>query len=233
MSNDRIEASPKGAYTRQRILDATAKVLSQKGLAATRLSDIAKEAEVQAPAIYYYFNSREDLIVEVIVFGSVSSHEIVTGVLAELPPTLSPLDRLIIAVEVHLRNALQISDYALASTRNIGQLPEKLMERPDAERRRYGRLWRDLIQDAVDAGQCHPEVNPTVSLLLVLGALNYTIEWLDPSRRSVDEVVEAAQLMIRNGIGRPDAKVTEPPMHIGDPQEWLAARDTQAPAIQA
>ncbi len=222
MALDRVEDVSKGVLTRQRILDSAAKVLRRKGLVATRLSDIAREAKVQAPAIYYYFDSREDLIVEVIMYGATSSYDLVEGVLGTLSDEFSPLDRILVAVETHLRNALQISDFTLAATRNIGQLPESLLAKPDAERQRYGALWRRLIQDAVDAGQCHAGLNPTVSLLLVLGALNYTTEWFDEERGSVDAVVHAAQLLIRNGIGRPDAQVIEPTPLIGDPREWLA-----------
>ena len=55
----------KSARTRERILDAAAHVLSRKGYAGTRLTDVADQAGLQAPAIYYYFPSREDLIEEV------------------------------------------------------------------------------------------------------------------------------------------------------------------------
>ena len=63
------ETGSKSARTRERILDAAAHVLSRKGYAGTRLSDVADQAEIQAPAIYYYFPSRDDLIEEVMWSG--------------------------------------------------------------------------------------------------------------------------------------------------------------------
>jgi len=42
----------KSARTRKRILDAAAYVLSRKGYAGTRLSDVAELAKLQTPAIY-------------------------------------------------------------------------------------------------------------------------------------------------------------------------------------
>ena len=59
----------KSTRTRARILDAAAHVLSVKGFAGTRLTDVADYADLQAPAIYYYFPSREDLIEEVMYCG--------------------------------------------------------------------------------------------------------------------------------------------------------------------
>ena len=45
------DGSVQGAGTRERILDATARVLSERGYAGTKLSAIAEYAEIQAPAI--------------------------------------------------------------------------------------------------------------------------------------------------------------------------------------
>ncbi|MBI3692044.1 MAG: TetR family transcriptional regulator, partial [Mycolicibacterium aromaticivorans] len=45
------EVESKSQRTRQRILDAAAHVLSVKGFAGTRLSDVAEFAQLQAPAI--------------------------------------------------------------------------------------------------------------------------------------------------------------------------------------
>ena len=59
----------KSQRTRTRILDAAAHVLSVRGFAGTRLTDVAEYAQLQAPAIYYYFASREILIEEVMFCG--------------------------------------------------------------------------------------------------------------------------------------------------------------------
>jgi TetR/AcrR family transcriptional regulator, cholesterol catabolism regulator len=36
--------------------------------------------------------------------------------------------------------------------------------------------------------------------LLVLGALNWSAEWFDPRRSSVDTIVSNAQVLVRNGL---------------------------------
>src|SRR5689334_6480338 len=75
----------KSARTRARILDSAAHVLSIKGYAGMRLSDVADHAELQAPAIYYYFPSREDLIEEVMWAGIADMRDHVTAVLGAAP----------------------------------------------------------------------------------------------------------------------------------------------------
>jgi AcrR family transcriptional regulator len=54
---------------RSAILDATLKLISERGFHDTPMSQIAKEAGVSAGIIYHYFENKEDLICE--LFGEV------------------------------------------------------------------------------------------------------------------------------------------------------------------
>ena len=194
------DPGPKSAKTRQRILDAAAHVLSRKGYAGTRLEDVASAAEVAAPAIYYYFASRDDLVEEVMWSGIARLREHVTGTLAALPPGAGPLDRIDAAVEAHLRYSLEISDYATASIRNAGQVPESIAIGPTAEASRYGDLWRALLRDADRAGLLRPDLDPVAARMMVLGALNWAAEWWNPRRGSIEVVVRTAQSLVRHGL---------------------------------
>ncbi|MDX6234242.1 MAG: hypothetical protein QOH68_3339 [Nocardioidaceae bacterium] len=190
----------KSARTRIRILDAAAHVLSTKGYAGMRLTDVADYADLQAPAIYYYFPSREDLIEEVMWVGIADMREHVTEVLSTLPPEMTPLERILVAVEAHLRHELEISDYATASIRNAGQVPESIRKRQIAEEVKYGEVWSALIRSAAAEGQIRPELDLYIAQMLVFGALNWTAEWWDPKRGSVDAIVHNAQSFIRAGL---------------------------------
>jgi TetR/AcrR family transcriptional regulator, cholesterol catabolism regulator len=197
------EALSKSARTRSRILNAAAHVLSVKGYAGTRLSDVAEYAELQAPAIYYYFPSREDLIEEVMYAGIADMRRHLQAALDALPPETSPIDKILAAVEAHLRHELELSDYASASIRNAGQMPERLRARQLKEEVAYGRIWRRLFDEARADGQLRDDLDARLAQLLVIGALNWCAEWFDPRRSSVDTVVSNAQVLVRNGLSAP------------------------------
>ena len=184
------DADSKSARTRARILDAAAHVLSSKGFAGTRLSDVAEHAEIQAPAIYYYFGSREELIEEVMYCGVAELRKHVQEALNDLPPETLPLDRIMTAVEAHLRHELEIS----------GQIPQHLRTRQLKEETSYGRMWRRLFDNALAEGQIRADLDPRYAQLLVLGALNWAAEWRDPRRDSVDSIVVNAQSLVRHGL---------------------------------
>jgi TetR/AcrR family transcriptional regulator, cholesterol catabolism regulator len=193
-------AASKSARTRRRILNAAAHILSVKGYAGTRLSDVAEYAELQAPAIYYYFASRDDLIEEVMYAGIADMRTHLQGALDALPSDASPMDKILAAVEAHLRHELELSDYASASIRNAGQIPERLRARQLKEEAAYGRIWRRLFDEARADGELRGDLDARHAQLLVLGALNWAAEWFDPRRSSVDTIVSNAQVLVRNGI---------------------------------
>jgi AcrR family transcriptional regulator len=198
-SGAEVRAS-KSARTRERLLDAAARVLSEKGFAGTRLSDIAELAAVQAPAIYYYYPSREDLIEAVVYAGAAAMYRHLTEALDALPAEATPADRVSAAVEAHLRHELQLSYYSKAIVRNANQLPEHVSRRALAEVARYNDIWRMLIAELAAAGQLRADVVPAVARMVVLGALNWSTEWWDPDRGSIDEVISTAQSMVLHAL---------------------------------
>lgn len=194
------EPESKSQRTRQRILDAAAHVLSVKGFAGTRLNDVAEYAELQAPAIYYYFPSRENLIEEVMYCGISDMRHYLQETLDALPDGTPPLDRILAAVEAHLRHELELSDYATASIRNAGQIPEHLRTRERKESAAYSKIWQRLFDDAAAEGEMRDDLDPRIVQGLVLGALNWAAEWWDPRRGSLDAIVASAQALVRSGI---------------------------------
>lgn len=190
----------KSARTRERLLDAAAAVLSRKGFAGTRLSDIAEQAHVQAPAIYYYYPSREDLIEEVMYVGAAAMRTHLVEALAALLPDAAPATRIATAVEAHLRHELEISDYARAIIRNANQLPEHVSRRALAEVTAYNDIWRGLVADLDTAGQLRADVDAGAARMIVLGALNWAAEWWDPARGPIDDVIRTAQSMVLHAL---------------------------------
>jgi TetR/AcrR family transcriptional regulator, cholesterol catabolism regulator len=195
---------PKSERTRTRIRDAAAHLLSVNGFAGTRLADVAESTDIPSSAIYYHFPSRDDLVEEVMFRGISDMCQRLQQTLDALPADSAPMDRIMAAVEAHLRNELELSDYCTAWIRNSGQLPEELGKRQKKGEAAYGRIWQGLFDDAVAAGEINPELDGALVRLLVLGALNWVPEWWDPHRGSVDDIVAKAQLVLRTGLTSAD-----------------------------
>jgi AcrR family transcriptional regulator len=190
----------KSAVTRQRILDAAARVFRAKGYAGARLADIAAEAGMQAGSLYYHFDSREDLVGEVMRVGLERTHAYVVDRLGELTAPAGPVDRLRTAIEAHLVSVLQISDYASATIKLIGQVPAQVRERQLAAERAYGALWRGLLEDARAAGAIRPDVELSAIRMAILGALNWSVEWYDPRGARPERIARDIAAMVLEGL---------------------------------
>jgi AcrR family transcriptional regulator len=196
----------KSEQTRERLLDAAAKVFRDKGYAGARLSDIAREAGMHTPGVYYYFSSKEELVEEVLRVGVARACAFVEERVAAVPEGASALDRLRAAIEGHVVLVLEIGDYTSANIRIFGQVPDDIRVRHLADQRAYGLVWREVLEAAQAAGELRPDLDLSVLRMLILGALNWTVEWYRPGSQSATEVARAATTMICEGVGLPSVR---------------------------
>jgi AcrR family transcriptional regulator len=200
VSTRTTEAGSKSERTRERVISAAAMTLSRLGYSGTRLVDVAEEAGLQAPAIYYYFPSRDHLIEEVVVVGTIKLRDYVAAALDRAPASATALDRLDIAIDAHIRQLMSESSFAHAVIRNVGQLPPAIRGRQLIEERKYAEIWRSLFRVAHADGSMRADLDPELARLLVIGSLNWATEWWTPQRGSLDSVIATAQSIIRRGI---------------------------------
>jgi TetR/AcrR family transcriptional regulator, cholesterol catabolism regulator len=198
----------KSDRTRRRLLDAAAAVISRKGYAGTRLADITAAAQIRPPAIYYYFDSLDDLIEEVMYSGATQMRDHLLERLDALPAGATPRDRLAAAVEAHLRMELGISDYSTTIIRNANQLPDDVARRALKIIGEYNAVWRQLLAELRTASELAPDLEPATARMLVLGALNWAAEWYDPQRGPIDDVITTAQSLILRGLTGDDRPTT-------------------------
>lgn len=170
----------KSERTRARVLDAAADVLAASGYAAFGLVAVAERAGLQAGSLYYHFESKDELVLEVLRIGTDNARRAVDEAIGELGPHAEPVDVLRAAIRAHLTAVLAHGSFTRASIRSYGQLPPPLAERHREAQRAYGATWRRLIEDAARAGAVRSDLDLRTTRLLLLGAMNWSIEWYDP-----------------------------------------------------
>ncbi len=57
-----------GLAARERILDATCRVIVDKGMAAVRVGDIAREAGLSTALVHYHFATKDEVLLEAVVW---------------------------------------------------------------------------------------------------------------------------------------------------------------------
>ncbi|MGA7988389.1 MAG: TetR/AcrR family transcriptional regulator [Candidatus Dormiibacterota bacterium] len=81
---------------RSQIVHAAARVLGRKGYGATSLKDVAREARVAPGLLHYYFESKEDLLLEVV---SVMERQVIADWKAAIAGIEDPLERIVAGLD--------------------------------------------------------------------------------------------------------------------------------------
>jgi AcrR family transcriptional regulator len=192
----------KSARTRQRILDAAASAFRRDGFASVTLKDIAERAGLQTGSLYYHFDGKEDLVDAILSAGTEGAFVATREAVEALGKRAEPLARLRAAIGAHLRVVLSEGSYASANLRILGQVPEAIREKHLRRQRAYGAFWDALLHDAAAAGAVRADLDLSVTRMLALGALNWSVEWYRKGRRSPSEIAAHATTLILDGIAR-------------------------------
>jgi len=172
----------KAAKTRAEILRAAARVLRDNGYKATTLRLIADEADMKAGSVYYHFKSKEAIVDEVLNAGL---SDLLTGVGTAIAVFNEPYDhhsRIATAIWTHLDFLFKASEFTSANIRSYGMLPNHFRERHRGIRHEYGRLWDRILREAQEDGAIRSDIKIVPLRQVMLGALNWTVEWFDPNK---------------------------------------------------
>jgi AcrR family transcriptional regulator len=156
----------------QEILEAAARVITDRGLADTRISDIAERCGVSPGLILYYFDSKDRLLVEALTHAN---DQFYLRLSRELRRTPSARDQLARIVELSVPGLLpeyeRLDEWALWVEIWVRALrdPNLAKEREELDRR-----WRRSIADIIRRGRStgeFPEGRDAEDLGLQIGAM--------------------------------------------------------------
>lgn len=201
-------ASGRSIESRARILDAAARLFAERGYGLTKMKDVADALGMHVTALYYHFESKEALAAEVL--GRVQSAALPVEETARGDDHSSHRDRITAAIKTYLNGILRTDFYGRAR-QSIGQhLPQAAREQTREIAHRQGLLWKTMLQDARDAGEIRGDIDMTVARMMLLGAMNWSIEWFEDGRLSVDDYAETLTTLLFEGFGETGRKPAAP-----------------------
>jgi AcrR family transcriptional regulator len=161
-----------GKDRHQEILEAAARVITDRGLAETRIQDIAERCGVSPGLILYYFESKDRLLVEALTYANDKYYLAQARDLRRLDSATAQLERLIdLSVPGFLPDYERLEEWALWIEIWVRALRDPALAR---EREVLDRRWRQSIADIVrhgrDTGE-FPAGEDADELGMVLGAL--------------------------------------------------------------
>lgn len=185
--------------TRERILLEAARLFRHHGYVATTLREVADAAGIKAGSIYYHFESKDQILGEVLDKGILAVVDAVRRRVEALPPRATAREKFAAAIEGHLWGLLHHGDFTSANIRIYGQIPAAAKNRHRKIRREYTELWDRLLEDALQRGELRADIGMTIVRLFVIGALNWTVEWYNPQKGSFEDFVKQITTIVFDG----------------------------------
>jgi AcrR family transcriptional regulator len=161
-----------GKDRHQEILEAAARVITDRGLAETRISDIAERCGVSPGLILYYFESKDRLLVEALTSANDQFYLRLSREMRRMDSARQQLERLVeLSVPGLLPEYERLDEWALWIEIWVRALrdPKLAQEREVLDRR-----WRQSIADIIRLGRStgeFPDGEDADQLGLELGAM--------------------------------------------------------------
>ena len=186
---DRERNGERDDAVRRRIIRAAAEIYREHGYERAGMTDIARRLGMTAPALYWYFRSKEDILVAFLEHTIADLIQFVRS----LVHSSEPKQRLWEFMHAYALWQLQQQElsaayeriYALGHLRN--SLPERQRQRITSLEREFYGMLRDLIADVQGKREAENAHAPIAFALI--GMVEHLISWFKPGGpMSVKEV---------------------------------------------
>jgi AcrR family transcriptional regulator len=183
--------------SRQTILDAAARIFSEKGYHATSMNDIANAVNLQKASIYYHVASKQEILLLIL---DEALDLVISRVSEVISKETAIKDKLRSAVQIYLTILTEQPNLASVLLLEHKSLKPEFHDRHVPRRDKFEQLWRDLLQKGTDEGTFNiKDVNLTTRALL--GLMNWVVTWYKAEGAlSVIEIADQYTDLILEGI---------------------------------
>jgi len=144
----------------QEIVEAAARVITERGLAETRIADIAEQAGVSPGLILYYFESKDRLLSEALTYANDQFYLRMSREIRRIPSAREQLRRLVdLSVPGYLPEYGRLDEWALWIEVWVRALRDAEMAK---DREALDQRWRNQIAEIVRTGQASGEFTSAV-----------------------------------------------------------------------
>lgn len=190
--------------TKQNLLNAGLEVFSRKGYAATRVEDIARQADVTIGAFYHHFGGKSNLYIALVEKGDAKTNQLAQQVIAEGGTPATVLRRLLVRLLQFLEKDPEYRAVVALFMNKTETVPElaDISEQSLAGRRRLAQYLANLIEQGVEAGEFRSSFSPEDAALALLGFINgMALIWVqDQEHFSINKRAESFVDLFLAGI---------------------------------
>ncbi|SKA94947.1 TetR/AcrR family transcriptional regulator [Sporosarcina newyorkensis] len=187
---------------KEKITQASILLFEQKGFSQTSIQDIVDSIGVTKGTFYYYFTSKEQLLMEI--------HLDYISDLLNRQQSIMENEKLTYQEKLEKVIVLLIADIqdkgpsGRVFFREMRHLVEENVETIDKQRDLFRLNIEQLVANGIQAGEFRPELRADIVAFGVLGMANYSYNWFNPSGEiSAEQLSKLFSMILFDGIKKP------------------------------
>jgi len=202
----RKRGRPRGAddaVGRERVIETATRLFLQHGYASTSLKMIAQELNISAPALYWYFPSKDE-IYSVVIESAMRDFVSFVGdsLTAEDPETrLGQIVRAHVTWQLRRSDAARVFAVAMGVRALVHELPPDRVEEIVTLERGYLNDVRKVLQQGCDEGVFHV-ADTTTTAFAIMTMCEYVHTWYRPGGAlSIEAVANRYEQLALSMVG--------------------------------
>lgn len=173
-------ATKAGSISRERILQAAARLFRERGYKGSTVRDIAQAVGILSGSLFHHFRTKEEMLIEIMREAALSvciRAEEVTG--REAPAVEQLRELILLELQAIISNSRK--DFHGVLFFEWREVSQAIRPEFTALRKRYRRSWLDVLERCQAEGRLRCE--PDAAVLILQGALRNAMTWFAPSGR--------------------------------------------------
>ncbi|MBR3825645.1 MAG: TetR/AcrR family transcriptional regulator [Lachnospiraceae bacterium] len=178
----------KSVQKRKYILDTARKVFMEKGFKRVTMKDIVEACDISRGGLYLYFNSTEEIFMEVLRMESEETDDVFSGNVKE---DSTATDILMIFLKEQMKELMRKKDTLTQATYEF-YFENKLSKKDDILKKQFESavfVLRKLIETGVESEEfyCEDPESAARNIMLVLEGLKISAQTIGVTSESVDK----------------------------------------------
>jgi TetR/AcrR family fatty acid metabolism transcriptional regulator len=174
----------------QRIIKAALKVFAKKGFYNSKVSEIAKEAEVADGTIYLYFKNKDDILISVF---ETEMKKMINNMKKELSASKDPIEKVRMFAFQHLNMITENQEWAEVAQVELRQSTKFMREYVKDHYADYLNLFAYIVREGQEKGVFKEDINTGIAKRAFFGALDEMGRYWVLSRSKRYSVEESAK----------------------------------------
>lgn len=190
------------ATKREAVLAIAAQLFLEKSYTRTSMNDVAERLHITKPALYHYFQNKEEILLACYRLGSAMIEEILSDIAAHGGMGLEKVQAFIYSYA----NVMTVNFGRCVMRLDEGDLSETAFAEVRGYKRKIDRRLRTFIQEGIADGSIAP-CDPKLAAFSVAGALNWICIWYEPEGPlSPEEIATQFARTLTQGLAAPSRR---------------------------